>query len=82
MTDSFSSDAHTDVAVRKTPGKAALAAFMGSTMEYYDFFIYGTAAALVFPKLFFPTDNPALGTVAAFATFGVAYVARDRKSVV
>lgn len=76
MTDSLSRDAHTEVAVRKTPGKAALAAFMGSTMEYYDFFIYGTAAALVFPKLFFPTDNPALGTVAAFATFGVAYVAR------
>lgn len=75
-TDSTALHPITGVEARKTPRKAAVAAFMGSTMEYYDFFIYGTAAALVFPRLFFPEGDPALATVAAFATFGVAYVAR------
>jgi MFS family permease len=63
------------VAVR-APKKAALASWIGSAVEYYDFFIYGTAAALVFGKIFFPSIDPQLATVAAFATFGVAYIAR------
>lgn len=67
---------HEAIVAKRTPKKAALASFLGSTLEYYDFFIYGTAAALVFPKLFFPTGDPAIATIAAFATFGVAYVAR------
>jgi MFS family permease len=61
---------------RKTPGKAAVSSWVGSMVEYYDFFIYGTAAALVFGKLFFPTSNPATGTLLALATFGVGYLAR------
>jgi MFS family permease len=60
----------------RTPNKAAIAAWIGSALEYYDFFIYGTAAALVFPDIFFPEGNPHAATIASLATFGVGYVAR------
>ncbi|MGP3919226.1 MFS transporter [Nonomuraea sp. 10N515B] len=56
--------------------RVAIASCAGTTIEFYDFFIYGTAAALVFPKVFFPALGPAAGTVASFATFAVAFFAR------
>ncbi|WP_327583690.1 MHS family MFS transporter [Nonomuraea sp. NBC_00507] len=62
--------------VQGKPRKAAIAAWIGSALEYYDFFIYGTAAALVFNKIFFPSSAPATGTLFALATFGVGYLAR------
>ncbi|KMO43848.1 MFS transporter [Methylobacterium tarhaniae] len=65
----------------KTPKKAALASWIGSAVEYYDFFIYGTAAALIFPKLFFAPNNPQAAAIASFATFGVAYITRPLGAV-
>ena len=56
--------------------RVLVASAVGSALEWYDFFIYGTAAALVFGKLFFPQQDPTVGTLLAFATFGVAFVAR------
>jgi MFS family permease len=53
-----------------------LSSLVGTTVEWYDFFLYGTAAGIVFPKLFFPSTEPATGTLLAFATFAVGFVAR------
>ena len=54
----------------------AVASMIGTTIEWYDFFLYGTAAALVFNRLFFPTFDPLAGTLAAFGTYSVGFVAR------
>ena len=55
---------------------AAASGWMGSALEYYDFFVYATAASLVFPQIFFPSTNPTVAIVASLATYGVGYVAR------
>ncbi len=55
---------------------ATASGWIGSALEYYDFFIYATAASLVFPQIFFPSQNPTVAIVASLATYGVGYVAR------
>jgi metabolite-proton symporter len=60
----------------------ALASLIGTTIEWYDFFLYGTAAALVLNKLFFPTFDPLSGTLASLATYSVGFVARPIGGIV
>lgn len=64
------------LAPASAPIRVAMASLIGTTVEFYDFFIYGTAAALVFPKLFFPNVSPTVGLILAFATFGAGFIAR------
>jgi metabolite-proton symporter len=69
-------------ASRTSVGKVVVASFIGTAIEWYDFFLYGTAAALVFPRLFFPTADPLTGTMAAFATYTVGFLARPLGGIV
>jgi MFS transporter, MHS family, shikimate and dehydroshikimate transport protein len=64
------------VGERASIRQVALASFVGTAVEWYDFFLYGTAAALVFGQLFFPNFSSVAGTLASFATFGVGFFAR------
>jgi metabolite-proton symporter len=59
-----------------TARQVLFASLIGTTIEYFDFYIYGTAAVLVFPRLFFPASDPAAATLASLATFGIAFLAR------
>src|SRR6202161_2462430 len=58
------------------PGQVLFASLIGTPIEFFDFYIYATAAVLVFPRLFFPSADPATATLASLATFGVAFLAR------
>lgn len=62
--------------------RVILASFVGTTIEWYDFFLYGIAAALVFNKLYFPTLDPLAGTLSAYGTFAVGFVARPLGGIV
>ncbi len=74
--DSRAVEASREIREETSVRKVAFASAIGATIEWYDFFLYGTAAALVFNQLFLPTGNPTAGTLAAYATFAVGFVAR------
>ncbi len=59
-----------------TPAQVLFASLIGTTIEFFDFYIYATAAVLVFPRLFFPPSDPASATLASLATFAIAFLAR------
>lgn len=70
-----------DASLHEPPGRhqaktATASGWIGSALEFYDFFIYATAASLIFPQLFFPSTDPSVAIVASLATYGVGYVAR------
>jgi metabolite-proton symporter len=67
---------------RRDVRKVIVASLIGTSLEWYDFFIYGTAAALVFNKLFFPTFEPLVGTLLAFTTYAVGFIARPLGGVI
>lgn len=66
----------------KAMRRVVLASFAGAMMEWYDFFLFGTASALIFAPLFFPEQDPLMGTIAAFATFGVGFFMRPIGGIV
>lgn len=72
MTTSIGSGQHRS----RQAKKATTSGWIGSALEYYDFFIYAQAAALIFPQLFFPSTDPKIAIVASMATYGVGYIAR------
>lgn len=61
---------------QKSPRRAALASWIGSALEYYDFAVYGTAAAIVLNRVFFPDDEPGMATIKSMLAVGVAYIVR------
>ena len=69
-------DAEAERVRRGQVRRALMAGTVGTAIEWYDFFLYGTAAALVFPKLFFPGASPYVGALASFATYAVGFAAR------
>jgi metabolite-proton symporter len=70
------------VARRNSPQQVLFASLIGTTIEFFDFYIYGTAAVLVFPALFFPASDPTAARLASLATFGIAFLARPIGSAV
>jgi MFS family permease len=78
----MSTGAASSPALSQSPAKVAFASFIGTTVEWYDYFLFGTAAVLIFDHQFFPTLDPTAATLASLATFAVAFLARPLGGVV
>jgi len=85
MTDStaeFETEAPTGQPALNSPAKVLLASLVGTTIEFFDFYVYATAAVLVFPALFFSNSDPMTALLASFATFSIAFFARPLGAIV
>ncbi|MEQ1610094.1 MAG: MFS transporter, partial [Hyphomonadaceae bacterium] len=67
---------------RAPAGRVLTASLVGTAVEFYDFYIYATAASIVFPTLFFPSDSPSAQLMSSYATFAIAFIARPVGAVV
>ncbi|MFC7393059.1 MFS transporter [Scopulibacillus cellulosilyticus] len=76
MSDDYKTDELDPVIYKSQSKKAAIASTIGTTVEWYDYFVYGTASAMILPQLFFPGSNPYIGTLESFATFFLGFLAR------
>jgi MFS family permease len=65
-----------------SPAQVLLASLIGTTIEFFDFYVYATAAVLVFPAQFFPSSDPTTALLASFATFSIAFFARPFGAIV
>lgn len=86
LTDSTLTDVGNSAETKKAQNKKLMivlgSGLSGTTIEFYDFFIYGTAAALVFPKLFFPNLSPFMGLIVSFLTLSITFVSRPIGAIV
>ena len=82
MSSTATSAEHGSAKQVNSRGRVIVASLIGTTVEFYDFYVYATAAVLVFPKLFFPGQNETTQLLSSFAVFGVAFIARPLGSVV
>src|SRR6185295_397347 len=81
-TDVMLTESTLPVARRASTGRLATASSVGTTLEWYDFTVYNTLAALIFNRLFFPSFDPMSGTILAFSTYAVGYLSRPLGGVV
>lgn len=82
MSTSHAAAGAPSLAPQNSRGRVILASLIGTSIEFYDFYAYATAAVLVFPSLFFVNEDPAVALLASFAVFGVAFIARPIGSII